>query len=277
MKIRRHHSILIFVLFIIILGNGCKTKKLAFKFPGRDLPESPEKLGHLAYQNNSEYKGLIIKNFKIKYTNDEKTTSLYGSAKMSHDSLILASLRAPLGIELMRALLSPDSAFIINRTEKNVILSDYSYITNRLNVKVNFNIIESLLSGNLPSDYRFIKKRNTFTKRVPDSSKTQMFIGSYYPKDQSQELKFQAWINPQYMKPSKLIFYKKRNLELFKVDISDYFKLGEEYYPGEVIIEHTNSENTKTTIRLIFSKFEETGDAEINFHFPSRYKTIRLN
>jgi hypothetical protein len=267
---------LICILLLTSFFYGCKTKKLTSITETKELPESHRELSKKAFDKNSNYDCLILKNFKVKYTNRGNTTTLYGAAKIIKDSLILASLRAPLGIEISRALLSPDSVKVINRSSKRVILSDYTYLNNLLNVPVDYNTVQSLLSGNLPGNNYFIA-----TKKNPESDsisevKDAIFIGNYFSSQTNQPLKYRAWIVPGIMKPRLLEFYRKRNLKLFEVLMGEYNRHGNNIYPGELFITHENYNGISTEIQLIINRFEEMEDTQINFQIPSKYKIIQL-
>ena len=264
-------------LILLVLLQGCKTREAALTTNYTNVPASPEAAGKMIYENNTKYTGLVLKNFKVKYTTQDASTTFYGSAKILKDSLILASLRAPLGLEISRVLLSPDSVKVIDRTEKKFISSDYSYLTSLLHVKVDFPIVESLLSGNLPEDYQYNSRAKASVADSAILSENSVYLGHYYSKKNSNVLKFEAWGTPQIKKASRIKFYKKRNFKLFDVSLEEYQKEEHDYYPGEIAIHHKNSRGINTRIRVIFNKFEKTKDTSINFNIPDEYRKIRMN
>ncbi len=275
MRTKCFNKTLFISLVLILVVAGCKTRKLTFSTDYSDLPSDPYKLGEYIKKKNSRYNVLTLKNFKVKYNSGEKTNTFYGSSKILHDSLILVSLRAPLGIELSRILLSEDSVKVLQRSDNNAILSDYSYLETILKFKVNFHIIENVLSGNLPEEYHYLPQKTR--NRAQDTLEKSMYIGRYYNKHNSSQLKYEAWINPQVEKVYWMKFYRKRNFKLFDVRFSQFMQAGNNYYPGEISIRHTNADGTNTRIKITISNFEESSERSVHFDIPSKYKIIRLN
>ena len=277
MKIKYLFTYLIIVSVGLVFISGCKTKKIITKEEKRDLPTDPVQLGKLVIDNNSRFNVLTLSNFKVKYTEKGKTTTFYGASKLIKDSLILVSLRAPLGIEMSRILLTPDSVKMLNRTSKNAVFSDYSYLSDIVHFQVTFDIVESILSGNLPSDYIAMPRSLFGDIQRKDTVRTGRFIGRYFNKTQNNDLKYEAWVDPTLLKPAYMKFYRRRNFKLFDVSLTGYMKSGTNYYPGEIHINHNSTNGIPVTIRIMINKIEENSDNDINFSVPSRYKIIRLD
>ncbi len=72
------------------------------------------------------------------------------NVRMRRDSAIWLSAGL-LGIEGVRALLTPDSVRVINRLEKTYFAGGYDYLTRLLNVPVSFAQAQALLLGNYQS------------------------------------------------------------------------------------------------------------------------------
>jgi hypothetical protein len=68
--------------------------------------------------------------------------------RVSHDKKIWVSITALLGIEVARALITPDSIKIINKLQGLYLKKPFSYIYQYASRQVNYKTIESLLVGN---------------------------------------------------------------------------------------------------------------------------------
>ncbi|MCC8425226.1 DUF4292 domain-containing protein [Mucilaginibacter sp. UR6-11] len=68
--------------------------------------------------------------------------------RISHDKKIWVSVTALLGIEVARALITPDSIKIINKLQGLYLKKPFSYIYQYASRQVNYKTIESLLVGN---------------------------------------------------------------------------------------------------------------------------------
>lgn len=269
-KIKQYFFI-IPIIFVIVLS-GCKIQKNLFEGADKYASKSPKELGKLSSQNNNHYDVLLLKNFKIKYNSPDDNHSLYGTAKILKDSLILLSLRAPMGLEVSRVLLSPDSVKVINRSQKEVVCSDYKYLNNLFGFNLDFPMIENILNGNFPDNYTYSRDSKKGDEEFPNG----LYTGRYYRKGEPESLKFEAWVIPDLFRMEYIKFYRKRNIKIFDVKYSDYEQMGNNFYPGKLMITHKNSTEDKIQIQLKFNKFEENGDSEINFDIPSRYEKILL-
>ncbi len=272
MKGKINHYLFITVLGFIIVFSGCKTQKNLFEGADRYESKSPWELGNLTYQHNNNYDDLLLKNFKIKYDSPENNHTLYGTAKILRDSLMLVSLRAPMGMEISRVLLDSDSVKVINRSQKEVVYSDYNYLVNFFGFHINFTMIEDILSGNFPDNYTYSEDSKKDNTELPEG----LYTGKYYRKGQPKSLKFEAWVFPDLFRMEYIRFFEERNIKIFDVKYADYESIGENYYPGEITITHGNTKGKETQVRLIFDNFEENTDKEINFDTPSRYEKIKL-
>jgi hypothetical protein len=267
---------LIIAVALVFYLTGCKTQRVVPSADYSNLPSDPYELGEYTRKNNSQYSVLTIKNFKVKYSSSGKTTTFYGSAKIVKDSLILVSLRAPLGIEMSRILMSEDSVKVLYRSDKRAILSDFSYLENILRFKVNFHIIENVLSGNLPKEYKFLRQKTEKSKSERECNDNAMYIGRYFNKLHSRELKYEACVHPELAKVSFMKFYRKRNFKLFDVQFSEYSRSDGDLFPGEIFIRHKNEDGTNTHIKVTISNFAKGTDTSVNFTIPSKYQSIRF-
>ncbi len=253
--------------------SGCKTQENIFKGKDKYSSKAPDEVGTLTYENNNDYNVLLLKNFKVKYASPDRQNTFYGTAKILRDSLMLLSLKAPMGIEIARVLLSKDSVKVINRNQNKAVFSDYNYLFNLLGFRLDFPVIESIFNGNFPEDYSFAGDNRKDSSNISEG----LYSGIYYKEQNPEELKFEAWVIPDKFKLYYSRFYRKRNIKVVDIKYSDYEKIGGNYYPGEIDISHINQGDNETQIRMIFNNFEENSDKRINFTIPAKYEKIKLN
>ncbi|WP_018628172.1 lipoprotein insertase outer membrane protein LolB [Niabella aurantiaca] len=127
-----------------------------------------EKLNHLEYTTFSGKAGVIYKakgdtkNFDVK-------------VQIHKDSLIWASVIGPLGIEVARGIITPDSVRIINKLNKQYISSSYVYLQEQLGLPLDLATLQDLLVGNPV----FIDKTNSSYTKQDDTlqitSRTKFF------------------------------------------------------------------------------------------------------
>jgi hypothetical protein len=85
---------------------------------------------------------------KTKLSIDGKSNDVTLNIRIQHTKKIWVSITAILGVEVARALITPDSIMVINRLQGVYIKKPFSYIYNYASRQVNYQTVESLLVGN---------------------------------------------------------------------------------------------------------------------------------
>ncbi|WP_162054977.1 DUF4292 domain-containing protein [Pontibacter pamirensis] len=100
---------------------------------------------------------VSVNNFDFDYFSSKGQLSLNSkkenlssgvSIRMKKDSVIWVSVQPGLGIEAARMMLTQDSVYLMNRLQKEYVATDYSFLRNRFQVDVNFEILQAILLGN---------------------------------------------------------------------------------------------------------------------------------
>ncbi|MEM6297478.1 MAG: DUF4292 domain-containing protein [Bacteroidota bacterium] len=127
-----------FILLLFCGLSACKKK------PSKTQKPLAEQLGI----QNVDFEFLEARG-KLTYEDAKERVSVTAIVRMSKDSLIWVSLRAPLGIEGLRALVRPDSAFVLNRLKNEYSAYDMKGLSKMLNVDVNFEMLQAVFVGNM--------------------------------------------------------------------------------------------------------------------------------
>ena len=111
-------------LFYLIIGlfilNSCSKKIINHN--QYNLPTSDLEIIDQAYSNNPNYKHLNLKGI-ASIIIDDVETKFNINLKMIKDSVMWLSVRERvIGIELLRAKLTPDSLYLLNRLEKSFFI-----------------------------------------------------------------------------------------------------------------------------------------------------------
>jgi hypothetical protein len=135
---------LLLCLCTMLLLAGCKKEAIP-----TDASEKTTTIGHVQV-NNLEFSYLSSKG-QITFNDKNDNLSSGYSLRMQKDSVIWISVQPGLGIEAARMLLTQDSVFMMNRLQKEYIATDYSFLRHKLNVEVNFEVLQAILLGNYQS------------------------------------------------------------------------------------------------------------------------------
>ena len=147
--------LIVAVLFIA----GCKAKKLvvAVKKPDSVAVSKPAvsikelKLNAIrqSQANFNTFSGKAKANLDIGGDDHDVTLNI----RIKSGQKIWVSVTAVIGIEVARALITPDSILLINRLQGIYLKKPFSYVRSYAGNKVNYKTLESLLVGNIIPDF----------------------------------------------------------------------------------------------------------------------------
>jgi hypothetical protein len=89
-------------------------------------------------------------NSKVRYQEGDKQVSGNAKIRIRKDSAIWFSVSPSLGFEVTRALITPDTIWILNRMDKEFYVFNYKEISRYFNFSVDYYLLQSMLLGNLP-------------------------------------------------------------------------------------------------------------------------------
>ena len=146
-------------LFCILFASSCVTKNVAevdFSIPPKNAKELIAKVN----SKNKSTEWLALKGEISLTLEKENEVSLGISIRVRKDSLIWASVTAPFGIELFRAVLTKDSIYYINRTDKTYFVKPTSHISKILKTDITFNEMQEMITANP----KIVKNKYSFNK-----------------------------------------------------------------------------------------------------------------
>ncbi len=107
-----------------------------------------EKFQQSVQKNEVEFNTFSAR-LKVSFTDkDQKNTEVNAFVRMYKDSVIWVSINALLGIEAVRAYITPDSVKIINKLDKKIQLHSVAHLQELINLPLDFNALQNLIVGN---------------------------------------------------------------------------------------------------------------------------------
>jgi len=156
--------------FCIVFASSCVTKNVAevdFHIPPKNAKELISKVN---LKNNSP-EWLALKGRVRLMLEKGNEVSLGISIRVRKDSLIWASVAAPFGIELFRAVLTKDSVYYINRANKTYFVKPIAHISKIIKTDIAFNEIQQMIIANpkiVKKKYSFDRINNDFMLSTQD-------------------------------------------------------------------------------------------------------------
>ena len=128
-------------LLSIALLSGCKKEVVPAA-----AETVTETVGRVSVKN-IEFNYLTAKGQLKLDENGESVSSGY-SLRIKKDSVIWISVQPGLGIEAARLKVTRDSVFMVNRIHREYLATDYSYLSDKFKVEMNYEVLQAILLGN---------------------------------------------------------------------------------------------------------------------------------
>jgi hypothetical protein len=285
---------LFFIFVLIAIGlSSCRTT--------RDLPDTrikPMNIGRLlkkVEKNAFDYDDLSIRRISCRFSSNQNKANFSIRLKAVRDKKILVSIKK-INIPVGRVLLTPDSVKYVNYINRNFFVDDYSFLSDFLNIDLDFETIQAILSNNAFL-YRNDPKNRDF--RTFDSS---VESGMYLLQSEKERKIFemiesgkddkaQRWLErfgedtlvlqklyftPRNFNLTKLIINDMTNERKVKMIFNDFEKVEKKDYPGFIEMNMTSPEdNIHLEIRM--NGFSTEKIDGISLRIPEKYEQINVN
>lgn len=285
---------LTFVVFVMALVfTSCKTSREISTVAAK--PISTAKLLSKIEDNAFNYNYFSIKRINCQFSGNDSKTNFRISLKAIKDEKILVTINK-LNIPVGRVLLSPDSVKYVNYIERNFFIDDYSYLSNFLNIDLDFETIQSILSNHAFS-YRNDQKNKEF-KTFESSIEDGMHV--LHSEKERKILKFEAegnstkidrrlkrlgdealilqkmYFNASNFALTKLLIEDKTNSRNMEMTFQDFVKVERKDYPGAIDMDFV-SPNNKISMTLRMSGFSTEKVESLSIDIPEKYEQITVN
>tara|TARA_B110000196_G_C21064248_1_gene623997 strand:+ start:188 stop:916 length:729 start_codon:yes stop_codon:yes gene_type:complete len=238
-------------LFLVVLAlslSSCVVKKINttdFSIPPKNATELITRVN----SKNSYPQWLGLKGRAHIIKNNQKSTFNI-NIKNKRDSIIWLSALGPFGIEIIRAQLTPDSIYFLNRINKKYLIKPASHVKTFIKSELSFYDFQDIITAN-PK----ILKKN-YKLKIDET-------GFYLVGDN-----FSYSITNDYRIQNAKFVNNKTNLEF---TMNDYQEV--DNFPRKVTLKVTAEETFETTIN--YSKVEFNKPQKILFEIPDSYDEIK--
>jgi phosphotransferase system IIB component len=274
--------LLLFVAIITIFPS-CRTQKKAAKTPLKEY--GADFLFKKMAENQFHFETLSMKASIAVSSNASKNSDveLTGNIRIIRDSVIWASVSIGLGIEVARMYITQDSVFFLNRIGNEYAAESFGFFNKQFQVDLDFNILQSLLTGNDFDYYESFKFKTSYDDgryklTALERQKQKKYIRSN--SDARRVLIQDTWLNPENFKIEAINIKSVENqTRKLQVDYSNFTKIGEQLFPQRAAFEmfmQESGKNIKSNINVGFSKIELNKEISTPFSIPEKCKRIEL-
>jgi hypothetical protein len=278
------------IAFIVLLGfSSCKTTRVATTSMAVVKPISTNKLIRNVENNAFDYKHLSIKKIVCQFDNGKTKTSFRANIQADKDKQITVML-TKLNIPVGRLWLTPDSVKFINYLQENYFLDDYSYLSSLMDMNLDFETVNSIISNNvfsLRDQQHDADSRNYVTTiedglyvlesvRNPKTEKNNPSAKDRKPAKHSKKLVEDApivqrlYVDPVTFKLRKITLKDAVNARSVNIDFSDFVEVGKQLYPGDVSLQLQSPENNME-MKIKLSNFSMEQEKGVRFKVPEKF------
>ncbi len=283
-----------FVILIFLLGfSSCKTSR---EIPSANIkPIGTARLLQKISENSLVYDNLSISRINCQFSGNQSKTSFKISLKAVKDEKILASI-TKLNIPVGRVLLTPDSVIYVNYLERNYFVDDYSFLSNFLNIDLDFATVQSIISNSAFS-YRNDEKDKDF-KTFSTSVESGMYVLQsekerkvFKMEEKGNAEKIERRLkrlddnalilqkmsfNPTNFALTKLLIEDKTNKRKMEMIFGEFEKVMSKDYPGAIDMSFVSGTGN-ISLKIRMSGFSTEKLDLINLEIPQKYQQIKVN
>ena len=280
-------------MFIALGFSSCKTSREIATVNVK--PIGTAKLLKNIEENRLVYESLSISRINCQFSGNQSKTSFRISLKAIKDEKILASI-TKLNIPVGRVLLTPDSVIYVNYIERNYFVDDYTFLSNFLNIDLDFNIIQAIIS-NRAFSYRNDEKDRDFKTfstsvesgmyvlqsekerkvfKMDEKGKTGKIERRLKRLDDNALILQKMSFNPTNFALTKLLILDKTNNRKMEMNFDEFVKVMNKDYPGAIDMSF-NSESDNIALKIRMSGFSTDKLDSLNLEIPEKYQQIKVN
>jgi hypothetical protein len=241
-----------FCLILLTVATACSKKVVA---PLVTTPKTTLNVEEIDFEYFQGKARMILRDAN-------KEREVKANIRVRKDSVIWMTFSV-IGVQGGKALINKDSITIVSNLDKEYYVFEYSELSKRFNIEINYNIIQSAMLG------------NTIIPRK-DSDDVQQESSIYLLKQQTGNVNVTNYVNAASQKIEKVEMKEGNSSNSLVINYSNFQPVGNKIFPYNGTINlfyKTVSGLLNTTIIFEYNK-AEVGDRELKFPFniPKRYE-----
>jgi len=283
------------VLISLLLAFGffsCRTVK---EIPTVEVkPMTTGRLLKKVEQNAFDYNDFSIKRINCQFSDENSKTSFKATLKAEKDKNILVSI-SKLNIPVGRVFLTPDSVKYVNYLEKNYFVDDYSFLSRFLNIDLDFETVQAIISNNVFSyggeqknrdfrDYSSYIESEMYVLQSEKERKLVKMEEKGKPEKMERRLKRldddalitqKMFFNPVSFALTRLIIEDISNRRSMELLFNDFEKVKNKDFPGAIDMNFVSPENN-VSLKIRMGGFSTEKISSSAFTIPEKYQQIKV-
>lgn len=278
-------------LLLLIWASSCKAPREITRTVVK--PISTNRLLKNIEENAIDFEYLTIKKISCQFSSSENKSSFRINLKAKKNEQILVAI-SKLNIPVGRVLLTPDSVKYVNYIDHNYFVDDYSFISDFLNMDINFATIQNIISNNVFSyrddprdDYKTFDSYVDSGMYVLQSEKNRKIFKMENKKPQKLDRRLKRldvealilqrmFFDPMHYSLRKLEIFDKTNNRNVIMTFDEFTDVDGKEYPGAIDMSF-QSEVEEISVKLKMSGFSSEEISSFSIKIPEKYEEIHVN
>ncbi len=274
-------SSVLYFFVVIILFSSCRVIKTADYGKVSNIPDV--KLRKELKDNELYFEKLYLKKANFTFDNGIQSKSFKGSIVVLKDSMIILSIYALMGIELVRAKFTPSEVIILDKHNKKVFSTNYAYFSDKYGVDIDFRILQSILSNSLflyPSETDYYDGLKKYKHDVnADSYIFKSFkdkrLNRINRRNSSDLVLHEFKIYPEIFRIFNIYVKDFGSDQTLEVDYKNFTKFDKILFPEYLEIKGRNAVNQlKISLKINYLELNDGGS--LHFEIPSSYSISEI-
>lgn len=262
------------LLMLTTLCTSCSSAKKAVRAPLKAEGESF--LLHKLRDNQMNFSSFSAK-FEAVYSVNKSESKLNGQIRIIKDSAIWISLTPALGIEMARFLITPDTIRFLNRMDNTYMEKSFTYINELINTSVDYDMLQSLLTGN---DFSLYDTTN-FKAQIDggfyklQTNNRHKVIRNIRKNEIDVSFPIQTlWLDSETFKLRQILLKEAdKETQKFTAWYNNHQNVNEQQVPVNLIFE-VKTEKDKVNISVDYSRVVLNQEITIPYKVPAEYTKI---
>lgn len=221
---------------------------------------------------NREF-GELSSKVNITYASATEKQTFSARVRMKQDSVIWVSIAPLLGIEMVRAKITPDSLMLVDRFNKRFYLGKFERLGQMFKMDLTFAMLQSLLTGNTidlyrVEQYRAQPEQRQYLVEVGRPSKKELKQGAVAPKVEQQ-----TWIEPQHYNVARSTLSDASSSYRVEANYAEFRGLGPVYFPERMAFRVSGPQQLLVDMHWV--KPTHTIGQDFPFSVPEKYEPIQ--
>jgi hypothetical protein len=266
----------------VVLGlSSCRTTRKAPASMAVAKPMSTAKLIRNIENNAFDYKHLSIKRIVCQFDNGKVSTSFRANIQAEKNEQITMMINK-LSIPVARLWLTPDSVKFINYLENNYFLDDYSYLSSKLDMNLDFQMVNAIITNDV---FSLRDHKSAVEDDYLSSIQNGMYVLQSIRKQQLPDHKFARrlrkgskpsgivqtlYVDPGTYKINQLTIEDAQNKRKVDIKFSDFTEVGKQLYPGEISLSLISPDNNMD-LKIKLGNFSLEKERSVRFKVPEKF------